>query len=290
MEKSIVLQHFTAEKISKNFVTVKYAYMESSLIHNLIFWSAQNDGYLNSNVEICNDEVCGLSFRATMDIPVGVKFVNCSSRMTLSYLNAIEVGTQFKRHGSIRFSPQILENLSTVSPHIVGNYFLMQQYLMGNLSFWWDYIRILPQPGEFGRLCLPVWWPDEDLKFLDGTNARPAIDTMKEKWYREWKYGNSLVQGFSNASEFTYELYKWAATIFGARSFRASLTISQNLLCKENLELSQNTLLSNHISRDNFSVLLPLLDIGNHNGINEVQLEIGLRFTITTGIRQILSF
>jgi hypothetical protein len=54
--------------------------------------------------------------------------------------------------------------------------------------------------------------------------------------------------------EYSYELYQWAATIFGTRSFRASLTLPV-----EYCELG-------HIKEDRFSFLLPILDIGNHNG------------------------
>lgn len=36
--------------------------------------------------------------------------------------------------------------MSTVSPHTVGFFFLMQQYLLGDASFWAPYIKSLPQP------------------------------------------------------------------------------------------------------------------------------------------------
>ncbi|RKF74775.1 Ribosomal lysine N-methyltransferase set10 [Golovinomyces cichoracearum] len=244
----------------------------SSLIQNLTVWSMENNGFLNSNVKIYVDPVMGLSFQANKDISAEITLVQCSSQMTLSYLNTTETGSNYNTHGSVAFCSKSLEVLGNESPHVIGNYLLMQQYLEGQCSFWRHYINLLPHPNEFERLCTPMWWPDTDLKLLEGTNAQPAIETIKERWYDEWQRGKSLVEYFPNSSMFTHDLYKWAATIYATRSFRASLTIPRASLTDENSCSNNKIVILNHIKNDNFSVLLPLLDIGNHNGSEDVQL------------------
>lgn len=64
---------------------------------------------------------------------------------------------------------------------------------------------------------------------------------------------------------YTYDIYQWAATIFGTRSFRASLTIYEEILESS----TTSAQVRDHIKTDRFSLLLPILDIGNHNGIND---------------------
>ncbi|TQS35943.1 hypothetical protein Golomagni_03621 [Golovinomyces magnicellulatus] len=244
----------------------------SSLIQNLTVWSIENNGFLNSNVKIYVDPITGLSFQAKKNIPAETTLVECSSQMTLSYLNTTETGPNYITHGSAPFCSKSLEVLGIESPHIIGNYLLMQQYLEGQCSFWRHYIKLLPHPNELERLCTPMWWPDADLKFLEGTNAQPVIETIKERWYDEWQRGKCLVEHFPNSSMFTHGLYKWAATIYGTRSFRASLTIPRASFSEENSCSNNKIVILNHIMNDNFSVLLPLLDIGNHNGSEDVQL------------------
>jgi hypothetical protein len=135
----------------------------------------------------------------------------------------------------------------------------MQQYLLGERSFWWPYIRLLPQPDK--PSSIPALWPEEDQRYLDGTNAEPAIKRRTDMWNEEWRKSIELLQHrLENWEEYTYTLYIWAASIFGSRSFRPSLTIP-DLLVPDHKE---------HVTKDKFSILLPVMDIGNHNGMNNV--------------------
>ncbi|KAI0999424.1 hypothetical protein K3495_g8770 [Podosphaera aphanis] len=244
------------------------SFPESSAAEELVLWATANGSHLSSKVEIYVDHITGLSFRAKENICTGEKIVDCSYKTTLSYLNAIESGPVFDSHGSQPFSPEALDVLKTESPHIVGNFFLMQQYLMGSSSFWWPYLRHLHQPDQAEGLGIPMWWSDADLSFLRGTNAHPTVETIKDMWLKDWKRGFCLVNHLVHASEFTCDLYKWAASIFATRSFRASLIISPDLISVSEME---RCLLLEHLKKDNFSVLLPMMDIGNHNGLNEVE-------------------
>ncbi|OWP07407.1 hypothetical protein B2J93_6186 [Marssonina coronariae] len=245
---------------------------ENSPTSALLDWAEAHGTLVSPNVQIYNDFLTGLSLRAVKDIPPSTKLVNCSYTTTLSYLNAIETVAQFERH-SEPFSASFLEVLSVDNPNIIGHFFLIQQFLLKNRSFWWHYIRLLPQPNSADSLGLPVLWPEEDRRWLDGTNAEPPIKRRKELWEQEWQQGIVLLKkDFGGWADYTFPLYQWAASIFGSRSFRASLTLPEEIIVKSSSHRPEHLKLNlEHIKKDRFSILLPVTDIGNHDGINQVE-------------------
>ncbi|KAL2068914.1 hypothetical protein VTL71DRAFT_15252 [Oculimacula yallundae] len=237
----------------------------------LLSWASGHGTSLHPDVEIYRDPITGSSFRALQDIEPGTTLVKCSLRTTLSYLNAIGASAVFQCH-SPPFPPRFINALETDHPNIIGHFFLIQQYLLGSDSFWWNYIRLLPQPDAPEKLGLPVWWPEADRAFLAGMNAEPPIQQRKALWEEEWKRGLSLLEAeYPDRKRYTYHLYQWAGSIFGSRSFRPSLTILSELITATEVahhDMAFKELM--HIKEDRFSVLLPVTDIGNHNGINQV--------------------
>ncbi|KAI6711135.1 hypothetical protein JHW43_006342 [Diplocarpon mali] len=212
---------------------------ENSPTRALLDWAEAHGTLVSPNVQIYNDFLTGLSLRAVKDIPPSTNLVNCSYTTTLSYLNAIETVAQFERH-SEPFSASFLEVLS---------------------------------PNSADSLGLPVLWPEEDRRWLDGTNAEPPIKRRKELWEQEWQQGIVLLKkDFGGWADYTFPLYQWAASIFGSRSFRASLTLPEEIIVKSSSHHPEHLKLNlEHIKKDRFSILLPVTDIGNHDGINQVE-------------------
>lgn len=244
---------------------------ENLEIDTLLQWATANNTSLHPNVEIYQDAITGLSFRATGDIKSGSDIVSCSYGTTLSFLNSVELSSKFDCHGSQLLPSGFIDALSPEDPHVIGHFFLMQQYLMGKDSFWWNYIKLLPQPDQPEKLALPIWWPDADRNFLAGTNAEPPLEKRQALWEDEWSRGIALLRQQSDHWEdYNYLLYQWAASIFGTRSFRASLTIPEEILDQAQHGPSNRNIILDHVRKDVFSVLLPVLDIGNHNGLNQV--------------------
>jgi protein-histidine N-methyltransferase len=244
---------------------------DMSMIRNLVGWAGEHQTSLHQDVEVYQDHLTGLSFRAKKSLPPGTVIVNSSYQTTLSYLNAISASPVFQNHESVLFPPTFIDALKQEDPNIIGHFFLVQQFLMGEKSFWSPYIKLLPQPNEPDRLAIPIWWSDADRQFLDGTNAEPPIKKREAMWRAEWTKGITLLrEEFEHFETYTYYLYQWAATIFGSRSFRASLTIPEGLLRHSETSPDHRPLTLDHIRKDRFSVLLPLMDIGNHNGVNQV--------------------
>ncbi|GAP92270.1 putative set domain-containing protein [Rosellinia necatrix] len=225
----------------------------------LLRWVEAAGGRLHPAVEIYHDEVTKGSFRVREDGALGSdeEIVSLPLSCSLSFLNAIS------RHPSIATSlPPIIpaprdgryfptEFLSNVPPHVVGRFFLMQEYLRRDGSSWWPYIRTLPPPEHMSGM-LPVVWPTSDVEFLRGTNAHVAVQEIRSTLKREYKQAMKfLPEGLQY--EYTRPLYYWAYCIFTSRSFRPSLIIPDT----ESLSLPCEI--------DDFSILLPLFDIGNHS-------------------------
>ncbi|QSZ37657.1 hypothetical protein DSL72_008756 [Monilinia vaccinii-corymbosi] len=235
-------------------------------IQKLVEWATAFGAYLHSHVEVYRDATTGLSFRAQQAIPPHTSIVRCPYQISLSYLNAMGTYSQFPSTQSLPV--KFVDTLKQDDPNIIGHFFLMHQYLKGEQSPWWQYIKLLPQPNDPGSLGIPVWWPEADQRFLAGTNAEPPLQKREQMWRDQWKKGVVLLRELPNHKDYNYLLYQWAATIFDSRSFRPSLTI-----CLEALgERSPETELTlDHVRNDRFSILYPLVDIGNHNGVNQVE-------------------
>ncbi|KAI0401733.1 SET domain-containing protein [Xylaria palmicola] len=226
----------------------------------LLQWVEAAGGRLHPAVEIYHDEVTNGSFRVREEaggLGPDEAIVSLPLSCSLSFLNAIA------GHPSIAATvpPAIsapedeeayfpTEFLSNAPPHVVGRFFLMQEYLRREDSKWWPYIRTLPPPAQMAGM-LPVVWPAGDVEFLRGTNAYVAVHEIRSALRREFKQAMRLLpERF--AYEYTRPLYYWAYCIFTTRSFRPSLILPD----AASLSLPCGT--------DDFSVLLPLFDMGNH--------------------------
>jgi len=254
----------------------------------LTAWVEEAGGSLHPSVEIYIDEDTEGSLRVKpgSSISAGASIVKLPLVKSLSFLNAISGHPDFpaaqglgvatpKKHGSKDGTDYFpTEFLRETPPHVIGRFFLIQQYLLGDESLWAPYIQTLPQPAAIGTHdddgndamtstdgLLPCAWPPSDLEFLRGTNAEIAVHEINATLDSEYAAAAKLLGTSSLAShgeaidlaDYTPSLYKWAYCIFASRSFRQSLTIPGA------------TALSLSSKPDDFSVLLPLFDMGNHH-------------------------
>ncbi|KAH8647264.1 hypothetical protein BX600DRAFT_152170 [Xylariales sp. PMI_506] len=223
---------------------------------SLVQWVKEAGGSLHG-VEVAQIGDMKGSLRATQTVNNGDVVISLPLSRTLSYLNAIHGHPDmpdyshevFKAAPNSSFFP--VEFLKSVPPHVIGRFVLMQQYLLGRDSKWWPYIRSLPQPEHMGGM-LPALWPQDDIEFLEGTNADFAIQEIKSTLKKEYKQAVKLLPDSFRAT-YTRPLYLWAYGIFTSRSFRPSLVIPD----ADTMELP--------CAIDDFAVLLPLYDLGNHS-------------------------
>ena len=151
-------------------------------INNFKTWFKSNGGILHLSIEpTCFPH--GKSLQVTRDVPPiepGSTIVKCPHAITISYANA-RISRELK--------PLIETDAGSGSTNqiIVLRLFLVQQYLLERDSFWWPYIRSLPSPGYTSGLTTPMWYTDEDLKWIEGTNLAKAASSRKMAWRQEYE-------------------------------------------------------------------------------------------------------
>lgn len=232
-------------------------------IATLVDWAGKHGAKLHPAVEVYEDDSTGFSFRVKpdADAPLGPyeTIVSLPTSLTLSYLSALS------DKGPKPFPKALIDN---TAPHVIGRLFLIKEYLKGEDSFWWPYIQALPQPQDAAAWTLPAFWPADDAELLDGTNVEVGIEKIKRDVKREYKFTLDLLSAHSDDTGFkesvTPTLYHWAYCTFSSRSFRPSLVLSE----------AQAKSLPAGVGIDDFSVLLPLFDIGNHDMTTDIRWDL----------------
>lgn len=247
-------------------------------ISRLVEWATSHGASLHPLVEVYDDPTTGFSFRVKQDssspeaprLAAWETVVSIPTNLTLSYLNARPqvtadglVNSHF-RSGSHPFSADFL---TRTPPHVVGRFFLIWQWLLGEESFWWPYIQALPQPDEEDTWQLAPFWGSDDAEILEGTNVEVGLEKIRKDVKNEFSRATELLAGDDRlSSSITMKLYQWAYCIFSSRSFRPNLVLSA--------AEDEEDLLPQNVRMDDFSVLLPLFDIGNHDMTAEVQWNV----------------
>lgn len=240
---------------------------EQARFDTLLGWSKAHGGTVHPALEVYRDEVTGFSMRVKPSstgetdatITPSEEVLACPLKTSLSFLNATTGGpisSGQSEHAEPRpaFPPRFME----IQPHVIGHFFLMKQYLLGKDSFWHPYISTLPQPDSISSWSLPPFWPDEDFQFLEGTNAAVAAQEIQANAKRDFKEARKILkeEEFENWQDYTRHLFNWTFSMFASRSFRPSLVTPTAI---------QERLLPKNVAIDDFSMLLPVYDIINHD-------------------------
>ncbi|KAK1776572.1 hypothetical protein QBC45DRAFT_214931 [Copromyces sp. CBS 386.78] len=235
----------------------------------LLDWAHNHGARLHPSLEVYQDEKTGFSLRikpsATESLHSPFKAVTCPTSITLSYLNALIDGpitpspTPPAPNTQKAAFPERF--MTSLPPHVIGRFYLIQQYLKGKSSFWAPYISTLTDTSQLDKWTLPPFWTEDDIELLRGTNAYVAIQEIQDNVKSEYKQARKILkqEGFPDYRAYTQMLYNWAYCMFTSRSFRPSLVLSES--AREYVE----RLLPGGAKIDDFSILQPLYDIGNHS-------------------------
>ncbi|OIW25582.1 SET domain-containing protein [Coniochaeta ligniaria NRRL 30616] len=239
--------------------------VEESRFEELLAWGKQHGATLHEQVEVYNDALTKYSLRVKASAPApdhGFAVVKCPASVTLSYINALTGGPlPCNLSADTQLSPSFPASfMSSLPPHVIGRFFLIQQYLRGPQSFWYPYIRTLPQPERLASWALPAFWPEEDIEFFEGTNAEVAIREVQANVKGEFKQARRVLKedGFPGWQDYSRLLYNWAFCMFTSRSFRPTTVLS------EEVREGVRRILPTTCKDDDFSVLMPVMDIANH--------------------------
>ena len=176
--------------------------MAQAQIDGLIKWVREHGGYLHPDVVILYNPELGFHVEVKRTLSGTTRIASCPMPVTISILNATNT-PPFKSHGTNFPVSFINQRPSTV----IQYFFLMDQYVSQESSWWAPYIRSLPTPVALADEMLSVTDPD-DLKWIAGTNLIFALKKRTEDW-RKW-YEDAVTQlkrlKWNRALE---DLYTW---------------------------------------------------------------------------------
>lgn len=247
--------------------------VDQERFETLLSWGKTHGAALHPALEVYKDDITGFSMRVKPSttsttnpaINSGDEVLTCPLQTSLSFLNATIGGSILSRPSErIEPCPVFPQRFMRLQPFVIGRFYLMKQYLMGKSSFWYPYIATLPQPDIISSWSLPPFWPEEDLEFLEGTNAGIAAEEIRNNVKKEYKEARKILkeEGYENWQDYTRSLYNWSFSIFASRSFRPSLVTPRSI---------QQMDLPTGVDIDDFSILLPIYDIINHDMSAKVQ-------------------
>lgn len=239
----------------------------------LVSWAKFHGASLHPALEVYKDDITGFSMRVKSSpdpqetsLKPHDYILTCPLGISLSYFNALTCQplSPTTSEKSTQSAAPFPSELLKAAPHIIGRFFLIQQYLLGKASFWYPYIATLPQPDVASSWSSPPFWPEEDAEFLEGTNTGIAAETIRAQLKDEFKLARKALKdaNFENWQDYTRLLYNWAYSMFASRSFRPSLVMPKAI---------QDQVLPDGVAIDDFSVLLPVFDIINHSMKAQVQ-------------------
>ena len=243
----------------------------------LIDWlTKENQGYLFPDVRIAHSPSKGFHLIVAEDraVEAQTRIVSCPMSATMSVLNALDI-TPFSCHGT-KFPKAFLDN-NIRRPEVLQTFFLMEQYLMADTSWWAAYIKTLPTPTNVDELQFET---EEDIAWLEGTNLKAGFATQTTKW--QSMYCNALrelkILGWPRAlqSDYSWDLFRWAATMFGSRSFTSEVLADTEPADRARMSGRMGIKRAEHIPqlfKDRFAVLLPLLDVLNHRPAAQVEWQ-----------------
>lgn len=132
-------------------------------------WFLTNGGYLHPSVEIAfGDQGNFVCVKKDHVLLPGSTVVSCPHELTISWPGVNQY-----------HFPHVH---STFTPHIATRLFLMKQNLLKEQSPWWPYINSLPR-----SFSTPLWYDDNDLIWLRGTNLGNAKEVREDAWRKEYE-------------------------------------------------------------------------------------------------------
>ncbi|GAB7352361.1 hypothetical protein MBLNU459_g2800t1 [Dothideomycetes sp. NU459] len=229
-------------------------------------WFKENGGYLHPSVNLAQDALHGSHFRATSAIPPGTHVLTVPHQLALSNLNAL-VDNEF---------PAFKTHAKSFTVEALTFFYLMAQWINKDKSFWKPYLNTLPTPDE--GFNTPLWFDEEDRTWLEGTDLHPTVLKREEIWQQYWRDGVDVLESAGmDMQNYTWQLFKWAATVYSSRSFNSQTVQPHDGKYWTAYRGSPHGRQPVSVDLGDFpddwkifSVLFPVMDAGNHNPIAKI--------------------
>jgi len=147
----------------------------------LVDWFKANAGWLNPEVQIAYHESTGFHLRAIRPISSPV-IVTCPLQLTLSYLN-LDTTQSVVQHVESPLS----KYLGVLPNHVLTRLLLIEQRYLAKQGegLWRPYIACLPEPEA---MTASIWFDDDDMQCLAGTNLAAATRSTLAVLTEEWEH------------------------------------------------------------------------------------------------------
>lgn len=154
-------------------------------------WLLDNGGSINSNLSLQWNESSGVHCRAASAVDPASRVCTIPHSLALSSLNALvdDDFTVFRRRG--------------LAPEAIGYFYLMNQYINRDKSFWKPYLDTLPGPETEHHT--PFWFSDEDLAWLEDTDVLHTTKARQEIHKAHYKKGLAML----DRANLNTEPYTW---------------------------------------------------------------------------------
>ncbi|EEP80234.1 predicted protein [Uncinocarpus reesii 1704] len=225
----------------------------------LFDWIKALGGGLPDQIELSTDPIKGQCLRVRDALPESLASGTCCAicpiQATMSIMNLDNAIRGVPSHG-FDYSPDFFAAVE--EPGALA-FFLMDQYLLGDESFWAPYIQSLPDDSQFTRL---EYYTGDDLKWLEGTNLLKLREKLLERLKAKYETGLRLLKEFPNKNtpKYTWERFLWASSIILSRAFSSEVL-------KDYIKGTPTRVKP----LEDFSVLVPLVDISNHQPLAQVE-------------------
>lgn len=179
----------------------------------LVDWVLANDGYLHRHAQIAFSSRKG--FHAVVadgqELKIGTRISSCPMQVTLSVLNVLDI-TPFSSHGS-RFPESFLRDQANY-PECLQAFFLMEQLVLGDKSWWSPYLATLPTVEDVTELQFEA---EADVAWLEGTNLKAGLSAQVAKWKEMYLLGMGQLKRLEwrNAVNGAYTWYVGSTGCFG---------------------------------------------------------------------------
>ena len=106
--------------------------------------------------------------------------VSCPHELTISWLNIMSGSESFLSYFNLD------EAFYTINQVVIVRLFIVNEYLKQRESFWWPYIRSLPQPFQAHLFATPLWYEDSDWAWIRGTSLESNARQTERIWREEY--------------------------------------------------------------------------------------------------------
>lgn len=150
-------------------------------------WITANRGFIHPDVEVAFTPALGhhVRVKAGKSIAPGTIVAKCSAITSLSVLNVLHT-PPFSSRGT-RFPLAFIKN---GDPTIIQTFFLIEQWLLGDRSWWAPYLRTLPGPDAVGDVFLT----ESDVPRLQGTNLEKGLANQIASLKKRFHAGKRILE------------------------------------------------------------------------------------------------